>query len=1018
MRKKMFEIITSRIRADTELSAILDSLYKGTVDEKSDAFEKLEIFSGKGRLCSALLDYAPKRNEQCLEDALKDDEILNKILSAKEPEDLLQLENEINNMPLTLFERHIYQECIEYACRTKFGTYSPRNAVEEKASKAARAAYEAAMKKSMTDAISTVIISQLDDERQAIAAQSIALLDDSGQPSGWYRQIVSRVDVLNDNGRLYPRPVYVAALDALEAKAFPYPGESPHPASYTGGDGKIHFRTSVSNSVVKFRKAMIDENGYVWAEFKTMDTAKGREVQAFLDEGLPIAFSNRMTGSTVRRTLNDCAADVATKLELYCWDVVLNPAESASFGRPMVLTDEQLEALKKSKEESCMDELLKMDLDALKKWKEANAGHKDMGLCDHLIAQMEQQTAAEKALEDMKAEREREEKARKAQQALSDTVAALPYSEATKQAIIKKGEALTDEAQVADFVKGEQTIVDTVTINSKLSSLGVTLPQEGKAKTIMQQSTERNNLDVFTDSLMNAMDHELSSKDKTFKPDLELRKANKAILDEVFKQLERNNDKTYQSFMAELNDSVSNMSITDGIITDSVIGSTNSFAQAAAISRAVLYQAWQDVSFLQLCLVEGFSGSVMEMLVEFQSDDLFAEDDFVVGELEGIPTEGVETYVLKMTAEWLKRGFVITKEAMAELKTGPFKYDPLVRNLASIANRFTMIIDRKISTEMLARADEYEAKAVTDETVTADDLTAIAAGTNAPAETNATFVLQLKCGNSSLDDIDVLPPVVRPRTAVYLDEHGRTEKNYLNDVLITDSADKPLIRGRWLASKGKVVAFPGETAADYAVDFENAKVYFATTAVSTTALPKIKKYSYATNITFFCVDVPSGTENAVHYNQLLEKIDSEKAYMGSAPRFVTPDVVVGSLNAMVMVKQAKLFWQLASPRGTQLLMQGRNYFAERFGLTYMEHNCPWDAGDSRLLLATKNATHVGMGSPYSVEGPLPYYTTGGQITSAQQYFVSQQIAINTPLVIDSAGKQYHPPFRTIKLYSK
>ena len=168
MRKKMFEIITSRIRADTELSAILDSMTQGASEEKAAAFEKLVALSGEGSLCSALLDYAKKRNEQSLEDALNDDETLNKVLSAKEPEELLQLENEINDTPLTLFERHIYQECIEYACQTKFGTYSPRNAVEEKANKAARAAYEAAIKKSMTDAISTVAISQLDDERQAI----------------------------------------------------------------------------------------------------------------------------------------------------------------------------------------------------------------------------------------------------------------------------------------------------------------------------------------------------------------------------------------------------------------------------------------------------------------------------------------------------------------------------------------------------------------------------------------------------------------------------------------------------------------------------------------------------------------------------------------------------------------------------------------------------------------------------------------------------------------------------------
>ncbi len=1019
MKEKMYEIVVNRIRADTQLQCIFDNIRNATTaDEKKVACSRLEDLSGKGTVNALCVGLAENRPEQVINDALKDDERLNKIMLAKDPETLLQLEKEINDSPLTLFERRIYQECIEYVCRALFDTYSPKHALEEKARKAALEAYERSIKKSMTDAAVSVTVSCSEDGLEAIASKPIALLDSNGNSSGWYRQIVSRVDVLNDNMRLYPKSVYAAALDSLNAQNYPYPGESPHPASYKSADGKVRFKTSVSNSVVKFRKAFIDESGYVWAEYKTLDTVKGREVQAFLDEGLPIAFSNRMTGNTVRRTLNDCTADVATKLELYCWDVVLNPAESASFGQPIKLTDAQIEEMSKSNEEDTyMDELLKMDLEQLKKWRNENADHKELGLCDHLIEQLERQAAAEKELSDMKAEKERQEKMQKTQKILRDAVEALPYPDATKQAIMKKGESLTDETLVAEFVKNEQAVIDTIAINGKLNELGVPTEQ-GKAKTIMiDANVERNNLSVFTDNLMQAMDRELASKDVNFKPDAELRKANRSILDQVFAEMARKGDKEYLAFAKEMNDAVAGMTIVDGAITDSAISTSGDFAQAAAISRAVLYQAWQDTQFLQLCLVEGFSGSVYEMLVEFQSDDLFSEDDFVVGELEGIPTEGVEIYVLKIAAEWLKRGFVITKEAMVELKTGPFKYDILIRNLASIAARFTRIIDRKISTEMLARSDEYEAAVVENETVAEADLVAVVAGTNAPVETNAAFMLQLKCGNAKMEGVNVLPPVVRPRTSVYLDERGRMEKNYINDILLTDSADKQLTRGKWLASKGQIVPMVGQESADYAVDFENAVVYFSSTsAISTKDLPKVKKYSYATNISFFCIDVPDDMDPAKYYNQLLEKIDAEKAYMGSAPRYVVPDLVAGSLNAMIPVKQAELFWNMASPKGTQLF-QGRNFIAERFGLNYMEHNCPWDAGDSRLLMVTKNATRVGMGAPYSLEGPLPYYAKDGRITSAQQYYVSQQISIATPLVIDGKGKQYHPPYRTIKLYT-
>nr|WP_187351617.1 hypothetical protein [Brevibacillus laterosporus] len=55
-------------------------------------------------------------------------------------------------------------------------------------------------------------------------------------------------------------------------------------------------------------------------------------------------------------------------------------------------------------------------------------------------------------------------------------------------------------------------------------------------------------------------------------------------------------------------------------------------------------------------------------------------------------------------------------------------------------------------------------------------------------------------------------------------------------------------------------------------------------------------------------------------------VTDQKAYMGSAPRYVTPDFLLGSLNAMSPIKKAELFYRYASPNGTNLL-QGDMYFA-------------------------------------------------------------------------------------------
>lgn len=65
------------------------------------------------------------------------------------------------------------------------------------------------------------------------------ILDEQGQKSGWYKQIVAKVDNINGNNNLYPKQVYQDALEELKKQGFPYAGEHPHPTPYRGADGKI-----------------------------------------------------------------------------------------------------------------------------------------------------------------------------------------------------------------------------------------------------------------------------------------------------------------------------------------------------------------------------------------------------------------------------------------------------------------------------------------------------------------------------------------------------------------------------------------------------------------------------------------------------------------------------------------------------------------------------------------------------------------------------------------------------------
>ena len=270
-----------------------------------------------------------------------------------------------------------------------------------------------------------------------------AILDEQGQKSGWYKQIVAKVDNINGNNNLYPKQVYQDALEELKKQGFPYAGEHPHPTPYRGADGKIYFTTSIPHSAVKFRDAYIDEQNNVWAEYKPLDTEMGRQVKTFLDNGLPIGFSNRMRGSSKREKRNGKTVQIAKKLKLYTWDVVLNPAEKSALQLPIVLDETEEETMN----------FFDMSLQELENWKEQNknAEQNELTLCDSVIALKKQAEQAEQKMQAMTAEAEAKKQKEQAQQFLLDEVEKLNYTKNVKEAILKKGAVLSEKEDIKNF---------------------------------------------------------------------------------------------------------------------------------------------------------------------------------------------------------------------------------------------------------------------------------------------------------------------------------------------------------------------------------------------------------------------------------------------------------------------------------------------------------------------------------------------------------------------------------------
>lgn len=505
-------------------------------------------------------------------------------------------------------------------------------------------------------------------------------------------------------------------------------------------------------------------------------------------------------------------------------------------------------------------------------------------------------------------------------------------------------------------------------------------------------------------NLVDALDHAIRTKTKDH-PDEELRAANLAILQ---KSLWKN--PKYEKHVKAMIDEAQSINEKEGVITDSAVSTTGDFAQVALVSQAMMIQAWQDLNFLQLVMTEEFGGSTYKVPLEFQSDDLFSLDDFVVGEMEPIETEGVHTYTMEFGSDWIKRGTILSKEAIHQLNSGPLHYDVLARNLANLTIRFKRYIDQRLSTEMLQSSDEYQAQRVTGESVRATEMQQANQGVNVPIGSNVIWVVDLLCGRTSGALSPQVPPVVRPRDKKWLDTYGRLQDEVINDV-VTKVATTTLARGTWNSITGVI------TDGDYAVDFENAKMYFTSSAsINNTDKRPTVDYSYATNIVFFDLTVPDALKDnpARYLNRLIELLDLQVAYMGSAPRYMKPDFCIGSLAAMKYIREAELFYKWASPDGTKLL-QGKMWMANRWGLEFGQINAPWEAGDQRLLLGRLNSTRLGIGSPFEMEGPEPVFVNG-KITSARQYYATQQISVGTPVVLDRQGNAMYPPYRSIKLF--
>lgn len=149
--------------------------------------------------------------------------------------------------------------------------------------------------------------------------------------------IIQKADVLNQNGRIYPRHILEREVRNYqkfiqENRAL---GELDHP------DSSVVNLKNVSHVMTE---AYMDDKGVVYGTLEVLSTPSGQILQSLVDSKVKIGISSRGVGSTKKQGDYQVVQD---DFMIVTWDVVSEPSTSGAFVIPegKIVTSEELKRL-------------------------------------------------------------------------------------------------------------------------------------------------------------------------------------------------------------------------------------------------------------------------------------------------------------------------------------------------------------------------------------------------------------------------------------------------------------------------------------------------------------------------------------------------------------------------------------------------------------------------------------------------------------------------------------------------
>ncbi len=289
-------------------------------------------------------------------------------------------------------------------------------------------------------------------------------LTESAADAGGPRKIKAigiTADVVNGNGRRYPRRVLAEAVARLNGHLhesngqgqFIATGEAEHPSDKGG-------RASILETVVKWQAASLDSAGKVLLEGVILPTAKGRDVQVLVENGVPIGVSMRGYGSSRAIQLDGETVQEVTELTIRGFDLVAQPSDpNGAIVEAQQVDSKQQEAPKVTEEEKrALEEAQRKQLEELAEARKA------------LAEQAKALEEAQKAQAEL-AERKRQEEIAAA---ITEATKELKYGDAMNATFVESVKAAkpADVADVKRIVEAKRVEYDAIMAAASLASKG------------------------------------------------------------------------------------------------------------------------------------------------------------------------------------------------------------------------------------------------------------------------------------------------------------------------------------------------------------------------------------------------------------------------------------------------------------------------------------------------------------------------------------------------------------------